>query len=401
MERRTTTVVQSAEVRADPVSSGFALWQLGFRPFYLLASIFSALSIALWSAQYEGWLTSSYLPGPLWHAHEMLYGFTLAVITGFLFTAVRNWTERSTPTGGWLMAIAVLWVAGRILILTPFAWLSAITNAAFPLAVAIGIGIPLFRSRNRRNYVFVALLTVIALSELYVHLSHLIRWPTPAWVGIKVALDLVLVVMTIMGGRVIPMFTTNAIPEVKSRRYPAIERIALSAVLALAFLDAFQVEGALLFAVLVLAVSSHAMRWWLWAPHKTFRTPLVWVLHAAYVWIPIHFALRAGAVLQIVAPPLAVHALTVGAIGGLTIGMMTRTAKGHTGRILRADAWDVTCYSLVLAAAVVRVFGPLLLPTLYAGCVLISAALWSAGFGLYAVRYWSSLTQARADGKPG
>ena len=114
-----------------------------FARFILLASIFAALSIASWTAQYEGWLTSSYLPGPVWHAHEMLYGFTLAVITGFLFTAVRNWTERPTPTGGWLMAIAALWVAGRVLIFTPYAWLSAFANAAFPLAVAIGIGIPL------------------------------------------------------------------------------------------------------------------------------------------------------------------------------------------------------------------------------------------------------------------
>ena len=390
-----------AEVRAGAIPSSFALWQLGFRPFYLLASIFAAVSIALWTAQYEGWLTSSYLPGPVWHAHEMLYGFTLAVITGFLFTAVRNWTERPTPTGGWLMAIAALWVAGRILILTPFAWPSALANVAFPLAVAIGIGIPLFRSRNRRNYVFVAIFAVIALSELYVHLSQLLTWRVPAWVGIQVALDLVVVVMTIMAGRVIPMFTTNAIPEAKSRRYPGIERIALSAVLALALLDTFQVKGAPLIAVLVLAALSHVVRWSLWAPDKTFRTPLVWVLHAAYVWIPIHFALRVGAELQLVAPPLAVHALTVGAIGGLTIGMMTRTAKGHTGRILRADAGDVTCYSLVLASAVVRVFGPLLLPTLYAGCVLISAVLWSAGFGLYAVRYWSALTKARIDGKPG
>ena len=134
-----------------------------------MASIFAAVSIALWTAQYEKWLTPSYLPGPVWHAHEMLYGFTLAVITGFLFTAVRNWTERPTPTGGWLIAIAALWVAGRILILTPFAWPSALANVAFPLAVAIGIGIPLFRSRNRRNYVFVAIFAVIALSELYVH----------------------------------------------------------------------------------------------------------------------------------------------------------------------------------------------------------------------------------------
>ena len=269
----------------------FALWQLGFRPFYLLASVFAALSIALWAAQYAGWLRASYLPGPLWHAHEMLYGYTLAVITGFLFTAVRNWTNRATPTGGWLMAVAALWVAGRILIFTPYAWLSAVANAAFPLAVAAGIGIPLFQSRNRRNYFFVALLTVIALAVLYVHLTQLLGWSMPAWVGIQVALDVVLFVMSVMGGRVIPMFTANAIPQAKSRRHPAVERISLGAVLVLLLVDALQIKGAWLVAVLVVAALSHFVRWWLWAPYKTYRNPLVWVLHAAYVWIPIHLAL--------------------------------------------------------------------------------------------------------------
>jgi uncharacterized protein involved in response to NO len=385
--------------RAGP--SKFALWQLGFRPFYLLAGIFAALSIAIWAAQYGGWSTTSYFPSSLWHAHEMLYGFALAVITGFLFTAVRNWTNRPTPTGGWLMAIAALWVAGRILILTPFAWPSALVNAAFPLAVAAGIGIPLFRSRNRRNYFFVALLILIALAVLYVHLAQLLGWRAPAWVGIQVALDLVLLVMAVMAGRVIPMFTANAIPEAKSRRHPGIERVCLGAVVLLAFMDALQIKGAPLMAVLVIAASSHFVRWWLWVPYKTFRTPLVWVLHAAYLWIPIHLALRIASELQVIVAPLAIHALTLGAIGGLTIGMMTRTTKGHTGRALTADTVDVVCYSLVLAAAVVRVLGPLLLPALYASCVLISAACWSAGFGLFAIRYWSPLTRARIDGKPG
>ena len=378
-----------------------AVWQLGFRPFYLLASAFAALSIAIWAAQYVGWSNTSYLTGSLWHAHEMLYGFTLAVITGFLFTAVRNWTNRPTPTGGWLMAIAALWVAGRILILTPYAWLSVLVNAAFPLAVAAGIGIPLFGSRNRRNYFFVALLILIATAVLYVHVAQLLGWQGPAWVGIQVALDLVLVVMTVMGGRVIPMFTTNAIPEAKSRRRLGVERVSLGAVLLLAFMDALQINGALLIAVLVVAASSHLVRWWLWVPYKTFRVPLVWVLHAAYLWIPIHLALRIASELQVIVAPLAIHALTVGAIGGLTIGMMTRTTKGHTGRALTADAVDVVCYSLVLAAAIVRVLGPLVLPELYASCVLVSAACWSAGFGLFAIRYWSPLTRARIDGKPG
>jgi uncharacterized protein involved in response to NO len=193
----------------------------------------------------------------------------------------------------------------------------------------------------------------------------------------------------------------NAIPGVNSRRHKIIERASVGAVVIVALFDVMQVKAALLLIALVLAALIHAARWWLWAPHRTFRTPLVWVLHAAYAWIPIHFALRAASELQLVASPIATHALTVGAIGGLTIGMMTRTAKGHTARPLMANAADTVCYLLILSAAVVRVFGPLLLPSFYAGCVLLSAAAWSAGFGWYAVHYWSVLTRARVDGKPG
>ena len=387
--------------RERPARGGFALWQLGFRPFYLLASVFAALSMALWAAQYAGWLGSSYLPGSVWHAHEMLYGFTLAVITGFLFTAVRNWTNRATPTGAWLIAIAALWLCGRILILTPWSWLSAAANAAFPLAVAIGVGIPLAKAGNRRNYFFIALLVLIAAAALYVHLTHILSWRTPAWIGIHVALDVVLLVITVMAGRVVPMFTMNAIRGVHSRRCPVIERAAVGVVVIVAALDAVQLKGALLLIALVLATLIHSVRWWLWAPYKTLRTPLVWVLHAAYVWIPVHFALRALSELQLVASPIATHAVTIGAIGGLTLGMMTRTAKGHTGRLLAADAFDTACYLLILAAALVRVFGPLLLPSFYAATVLISASAWAAGFALYAARYWSVLTRARVDGRPG
>ena len=129
-------------VRSVAGPPGFALWQLGFRPFYLLASVFAALSIPLWALQFAGWLGRPYLEGPLWHAHEMLFGFTLAVIVGFLLTAGRNWSNRPTLTGAPLVALALLWVAGRVLVLTPFGWTAAIVNAAFPLAAAIALRFP-------------------------------------------------------------------------------------------------------------------------------------------------------------------------------------------------------------------------------------------------------------------
>jgi len=375
---------------------------LGFRPFFLLAGFSAVILMATWVPAFVGGIAFSTYYGQIdWHSHEMIFGYTIAVVAGFLLTAVRNWTNRPTPSGGWLMAVAALWIAGRVLILSPWGWASALVNAAFPIAVAIGIGIPLLQSRNRRNYFFIGLLVAVGIAAFCVHASLLLDWPLPPWLGIRVALDVVLLIVAVMSGRVIPMFTANAIPGAGSRRHPLIERASVGAVIALAALDLIQAEGAGLALFLMLAATIHAVRWWLWAPLKTLGTPLVWILHAAYAWIPVYFVLRAAATVQWIPSPIAVHALTVGAIGGLTIGMMTRTAKGHTGRPLRAEPADTTSYVLILSSAALRVFGPLFAPQVYGTWILASAVLFSLGFAIYAVSYWRPLTQPRPDGKPG
>ena len=379
----------------------FALWQLGFRPFYLLASSFAALSIGLWALQLAGWLGQPYLQGPLWHAHEMLFGFVLAVIVGFLLTAGRNWADLPTPTGSRLAALAALWVAGRILVLTPFGWAAALLNAAFPLAAAVALAIPFIKAGSRRNYFFVGLLALMSAAVLTVHLDHLGVLRLPTWAGIQVALDVVLIIMAVMGGRVIPMFTNNGVRGAGASRNTTLEKASIAVLAAVLVADAFQQKGTVLMLLAALAALLHLARWSLWRPWKTLGVPLVWVLHAAYLWIPVHFVLRMLAEAGWVSSSLAVHALTVGAMGGLIIGMMTRTAQGHTGRPLRADGWDTLCYLLVAGAALVRVLVPLAAPALHMPAVLGSAVLWSAGFGLYAIRYWPVLTRARIDGKPG
>ncbi|MBA3588590.1 NnrS family protein [Methylibium sp.] len=379
----------------------FALWQLGFRPFYLLASVFAALSIALWALQFAGLLGGAYLQGPLWHAHEMLFGFALAVLVGFLFTAGRNWSNRPTPTGAWLAALVALWAAGRVLVLTPFGWAAAIVNAAFPLAAAIALAIPFIASRSRRNYFFVGVLLMMSAAVLAVHLEQLGVLQIPGWIGIQLALDGMLFIMAVMGGRVIPMFTNNGVPGANATRRPALEKAALGTVLALLLADALQLRGAPLAALAGICAAAHLARWTLWQPWKTRRAPMVWVLHAAYAWIPLHLALRGLAEMGWVTPSVATHALTVGAIGALMIGMMTRTVLGHTGRPLRAGRADVACYLLVLGAALVRVFVPLIAPALTVHAVLCSAALWSAGFALYALHYGPMLIRPRVDGRPG
>jgi uncharacterized protein involved in response to NO len=204
-----------------------------------------------------------------------------------------------------------------------------------------------------------------------------------------------------MGGRVIPMFTNNGVPGANATRRPALERAALGTLLALLAADMLQVHGVPLLVVTAAAAAAHLARWMLWQPWKTARAPLVWVLQAAYLWIPVHLAMRGLAESGWLTTSIATHALTVGAAGGLIIGMMTRTALGHTGRPLRAERGDVACYGLILAAACVRVFVPLVAPVATVPAVLGSAALWSAGFALYAVRYWPVLTQPCIDGRPG
>ena len=386
---------------AAPPPRRFALWALGFRPFYLLASVFAALSIPLWALQFSGVLGHAYLAGPVWHAHEMLFGFALAVIVGFLFTAGRNWSNQPTPSGAVLAAFAALWLAGRILVLTPFGWAAALVNVAFPLAAAVALAIPFIRARNRRNYFFIGLLGLLAGAAGCVHLAQLGVTRLPAWAGLQLGLDLVLFILAVMGGRVIPMFTNNGVPGAAARRHPIVEQAALGAVLVLSAADAAGLAGLPLAVVAALGALAHGIRWALWQPWKSLRAPLVWVLQLAYAWVPVHLALRACAALGVVGPSPAVHALTVGAVGGLIIGMMTRTARGHTARPLRADRVDTSCYLLVLLAGVVRVVVPLLAPELTLASVQWSAALWSAGFGLYALRYWPVLTRARLDGKPG
>ena len=382
-------------------SSGFALWNLGFRPFYLLASIFSVFSVLLWAAQFSGLVPAVYLSDPLWHGHEMLFGYTTAIFAGFLLTAVRAWTNQPTPSGMPLMGLAALWVAGRVLVLTPFAMTSAIANAAFPIAVGLAIAIPLWQSRNTRNYFFAGLLVVMGILIFTMHMAMQGRLALSPRLGLQLELDLVLFIMIVMGGRVIPMFTNNGIPGTNAIRHALVERIALGSVILLFAIDLLQLPQVVAAVIALTACLAHAWRLYLWKPWRTRATPLVWILHAAYAWIVVYLLLRGLTSLGLLAGSYAVHALTVGAIGGLTLGMMTRTARGHTGRLLVADVFERTMFLLIQLAAVIRVFGGIASPGFYIASIQLSGVIWAVAFGLYAVRYWPVLTRPRLDGKPG
>ncbi len=379
----------------------WALWDLGFRPFYLLAAALALLSVPLWALQFSGLMPAAYLRGPAWHAHEMVFGYALAVIVGFLFTAGRNWSGRPTPTGRALMALAALWLAARVAVLTPYAGVAAALNMAMPWAAAWGLWRALHAGGNRRNYFFVALLVLMGVAAGVFHLGQMGLITLPGGLGLPVALDVVLFMIAVMTGRVVPMFSNNGVPGMQARREEPVERSALATVLILAALDAAGVGGATLAAALVAAAVVHAWRWWLWQPWMSLRNPLVWVLHAAYAWLPVHLLLRTGAVLGWWAGGPATHALTVGLIGMITLGMITRTALGHTGRPLRAGPFERLAYAALLSAALVRVFLPLLWPAALVASAQVSAGLWATAFALYLWHYTPMLLRPRADGQPG
>lgn len=335
-----------------PPPRSFALWNLGFRPFYLLAGLFATIAISHWIAQIAGWTApGAHPPDPLWHAHEMIFGYVFAVVTGFLFTAVRNWTNAPTPAGATLAAIAGLWVAARLFALAHW--------------------------------------TAFAVIDV------------PARRLLQIALDLVLFLMAVVGGRVIPMFTANGIPGTHTVRKPWLERTALGSVLLLIAADLLALPAPAMALIAGTAAMAHAARLWLWQPWRTLHKPIVWILHASYAWIVIHLMLRALAMLDVVPASAATHALTVGAIGGLTLGMMTRTARGHIGLPLQVETMETAAYVLVHTAAVVRVFVPLAAPGWYLQAITTSGLLWACAFALFTLKFCPLLVRPRVDGRSG
>jgi uncharacterized protein involved in response to NO len=278
---------------------------------------------------------------------------------------------------------------------------AAVANAAFPIAVAAAIAIPLLRARNTRNYFFVGVLLLMGALVLVVHLSLREGFDLSPRLGLALTLDVVLFIMAVMGGRVIPMFTNNGIAGAGATRHALVEKLALGSILLLFAADLLQSNAVIVAITAIIGAAAHGVRLFLWRPWRTLASPLVWILHAAYAWVVIHLALRGLSAFDLLAPSFATHALTVGAIGGLTIGMMARTARGHTGRPLRADGYELAAFVLVQLAAFIRVFGAMALPELYVASVQLAGLCWAAAFGLYAVRYWPVLTRPRVDGRPG
>lgn len=381
----------------------FALFDLGFRPFYLLAALLATLNVPLWVAQWHGMVPQAgNLAGMAWHAHEMVFGFAAAVITGFLFTAARNWTGLPTPTGRRLAAMAALWVAGRVAMLAGPGLLAAVVDGAFLPLVALSLWFPLKRSGNR-NLFFVGLLLLFAVANLLFHLSRLGAMPLAPTVPAQAALFLVVIIVSVMSGRVTPSFTQNAIRSARIRRVKGLDAAAIGALAATLVAQLSGAPAWLLAPLALVAAALHALRLALWDPLSTLRSPILWILHVSYAWIPIGLLLLALSAMNMdfgVAPALFIHALGAGAVGGTIIGMITRTARGHSGRPLQVGRAETAAYLLVHIGAAIRVFGPLAAPAHYGILLVAAAAAWSTAFLIYLIVYWPMLAWSHRDGSP-
>ena len=386
------------------------LLSIGFRPFFLAASWFAVLVMVVWLSFL---ITGAPSPGPwnpiLWHGHELLFGFTAAVIAGFLLTAAQNWTKRQTCTPRSLMVLVTLWLAARLGFLMPGIipmWLLTVLDLAFFPLLAIMLATALIPAENRRNYAFIPLLLAFTVLNGMIHADFHGVAPGLGSTAMDLAVWLITVLLVFMGGRIVPFFTANRLPGLGLRQWPWLNWA--STLSTLAILPVYLVTGRDPWLAMVLGAASAftLIRLLAWQPWGTVREPLLWILHASYLFIPLGLGLQAASLVGVGGTWSAgVHLLMIGAMGGLCLGMMARVALGHSGRPLAAPPLMVVAFGAIMVAAAAR-----LLVALGVGPAWLmgtSGLLWMVAFALYALVYTPILLKPRADatsapgGKPG
>lgn len=371
------------------------LWTLGFRPFFALGCVSGALTVLIWIwARQTGVTEFGAFPSIWWHAHEMVYGFSAAVVIGFLATASANWSGLPALCGTPLKALAALWVAGRVAMIVPGLppLLVAVIDVAFLPAAAVLL-LRHFQPRaQRKNRMFLVLLCLWGAGNAAMHLG------VGGWLpGIERAashwgLHLVIIMITLIGGRVIPFFSSRVVPGYKGKKSAKLDIAAPAATLVFALLAAFLDEGHVATCIAAgVASLLQAFRLALWWDRKIWRLPILWILYVGYAWIPVGLALIAAAPWVGSAGSAGLHALAAGAIGTMIVAMVSRVSLGHTGRPIVADGAIKAAYAAVLAGGVVRVFGPFAAAQwqvfTYDQVVLLSGILWAAAPTLIFVRF--------------
>ncbi|MFV3131584.1 NnrS family protein [Niveispirillum sp. KHB5.9] len=393
---------------SSPPPARLALFAYGFRPFFLAAGLHAVAAVTSWLIVLRTGARPQGLGDPVaWHAHEMLFGFAAAAIAGFLLTAVPNWTGERGFAGGRLMALAGLWLAGR-LALNPLAPLPAVPAAIIDLAffpsLAALVLPSIIKARTKRNYVLVLLLGFLTVAGALYHLDRL-NLLAGAWThGKALGIGMVLLMVSLIGGRIVPSFTSSALRRigrpVEIAPFGWVDRAALAGIVLMVVADMVQPDGILPGIAALVAAIAHGLRLSRWHGLKTLGQPILWVLHLAYAWIPVGLLLKAAWLLVGIGLGQAwTHAITAGAFATMILAVMSRAALGHTGRDIVAARPTVATYLLLTLAAGVRVAAPVLPDPMLAHA--IAGTCWLAAFGLYLLVYAPILVLPRADGRPG
>ena len=375
--------------------TGLAVLSQGFRPFFLLAAIWAIVALIIWIHAFVGLINLSSRFDPLtWHNHEMLFGYAAAVLAGFLLTAIPNWTGRLPLQGAPLAVLVLLWIIGRFAVgyssaLPPVA--TAVLDLSFLVALLLVALREIVAGKNWRNLPLLAALLVLIMANGLVHAGQA-NWiemdgtdTTLDEYGLRLALSVFAVMITLIGGRIVPSFTRNWLAKAKITQFPTpfarFDKLALIAGIIALLSWTLAPEAAVSGILCLIAAILHAVRLSRWQGHRTWREPLLLVLHLGYGWIPVSLALLGATALAPAEFPASVgiHALTAGAIATMTLAVMVRAIRGHTGRALTSDVFTTSIFVVITLAALTRLAAP------YAGdhytpCLMASAALWVLAF---------------------
>jgi uncharacterized protein involved in response to NO len=358
----------------------------GFRLFFILGALYSIISLMIWGGFYAGLaMPPLFMVDPVsWHAHEMIYGYTMAIVAGFLLTAVANWTD-STPVRGFhLLWLGLLWLAGRIVLNFDLGFpeiVILIFEGAFIPALAFSLSIPLFKTWDKRNFVFLVLLSILFACDMLFLI-------TKDRTSLYVAVIIIVTMISLIGGRVIPAFTEDALEargeEVQETSQGGLDILAiLSLLLIILALVFFKQEETVLAGTAFLSTIIHALRLRRYHTHRILDDPMVWILHVGYSWVILGLFLLCISALGLVPFSIALHAFTAGGIGSMTLGMMCRVTLGHTGRSKVATNLTKLSFYLLQCAIFIRIFGLLIAPDYSIEWIISSSTLWVLSFALY------------------
>lgn len=395
-------------VDSNKENYGLPVLRLGFRPFFLAAGIFAIISMFIWMLNYVFALDMRFagLPPALWHAHEMIFGYTMAVVAGFLLTAVKNWTGIEVLRGTPLALLVVLWLAARLMPLSGLdipVILVATANIAFMLLLTVACLRPVLMVKQYTQVGIISKLLLIVLCDVVFYLGNTgIVSEGTQW-GLYSALYIIIALILVMMRRVMPMFIQNGIDgviELKNRAWLDYSSLVLLVVLWIC--DVFTSYDHLMAVTAAVLALLHTIRLAGWYSNRIWSKPLVWVLVLAYGFIILGFALKAMEVFANLMPSLSLHSFTVGGIGLVTIGMMSRVSLGHTGRnVFEPPTIVFWSFAAIVLGAIVRVLFPLFNMDLYVYWIGISQLLWIAAFIIFTLLYAPMFLTARVDGRDG